>query len=115
VKVLVDARKVIGESPKVLLALGSALVAVEQYKDASQILAGLIQIAPGQFEAYPKLAEAYRNMGEPARATEALRQLAQRRPDDPMLQVAIARSLLDEAHIDYSLVLQLGRSARVDQ
>ena len=106
VEVLVQARKIPGDSSNVLLALGSALVGAEQYQAASQILAGLVQRDPSQLDAYPKLAEAFRNMGEPGRATETLRQLARRKEDDPMLHVVIARSLLDEEKIDYSLVLQ---------
>ena len=106
VEILAQARKTLGDSPNVLLALGSALVSTEQYQAASLLLAGLVQSSPDQFEAYPKLAEAYRNMGEPARATETLRQLARRKEDDPMLHIVIARSLLDEEKIDYSLVLQ---------
>jgi len=106
VEILVRARKIPGNSSNVLLALGSALVAAEQDQAASQILAGLVQRDPGQLDAYPKLAEAFRNMGEPGRATETLRQLARRKEDDPMLHVVIARSLLDEEKIDYLLVLQ---------
>jgi tetratricopeptide (TPR) repeat protein len=105
-EILAQAQKVVGDSPNVLLALGSALVSTEQFQAASALLARLIQSAPDQLEAYPKLAEAYRNMGEPARATETLRELARRKPDDPMLHVVIARSLLDEEKIDYPLVLQ---------
>lgn len=105
VEILEQAGKILGDSPNVLLGLGSALVSTEQYQSASLLLARLIQSSPDQLEAYPKLAEAYRNMGEPGLATETLRQLA-RRKEDPMLHVVIARSLLDEEKIDYSLVLQ---------
>jgi tetratricopeptide (TPR) repeat protein len=106
VEILEEARKMLGGPPNVLLALGSALVSTEQYQAASQILTGLIQNFPGQLEAYPKLAEAYRNLGEPGRATETLRQLARRKPEDPMLRLVIAQSLLDEEKVDYPRVLQ---------
>ncbi len=106
VETLTRARKIIGDSPNVLLALGSALVSTEQYQAASLLLAGVVQRFPDQLEAYPKLAKAYRNMGEPGRATETLRQLARRKEDDPTLHIVIARSLLDEEKVDYSLVLQ---------
>jgi tetratricopeptide (TPR) repeat protein len=105
-KILEEARKAIGGSPNVLLTLGSALVATEHYQAARQMLAELIGSFPDQLEAYAKLAEAYRNLGEPSRATETLRQLALRKRDDPTLPVAIARSLLDEEEIDYAQVLQ---------
>ena len=106
VDILEQARQKLGGSASVLLALGSALVSTEQYQAAGRILAGLIQSFPDQFEAYPKLAEAYRNLGEPVRATETLRQLARRKPDHPRLHVAIAQSLLDEEKVDYPGVLQ---------
>ncbi len=106
IEILQQARKLAGGSPNVLLALGSALVSAEQYQAAREILAGLIASFPEQLEAYPKLAEAYRNLGEPGRATETLRQLARQKRDDPMLHVVIARSLLDEEKVDYPLVLQ---------
>jgi len=106
VVILDQARKTIGSAPNILLALGSALVSAERYQAARETLTGLIQSVPDQFEAYPKLAEAYRNTGEPSRATETLRQLARRKPDDPMLHVVIARSLLDEEKVDYLGVLQ---------
>ena len=106
VEILEQARKILGGSSRVLLALGAALVSTERYQAASQTLAGLIQSFPDQLEAYPKLAEAYRNLGEPSRATETLRQLARRKQDDPMLHVVIAQSLLDEERVDYPGVLQ---------
>jgi tetratricopeptide (TPR) repeat protein len=106
VEVLEQARKTLGGSPKVLLALGSALMSTEQYEAASRMLSGLIQSFPDQLEAYPKLAEVYRNLGEPRRATETLRQLARHKPDDPMLHAVIAQSMLDEEQIDYARVLQ---------
>lgn len=106
VEVLKQARKQIPGSPNVSLALGSSLMSAEQYQAAEGILAALIQEAPDQFEAYPKLAEAYRNMGEPVRATETLRQLARRKPDYPMLHVVIAQSMLDEPSVDHPGVLE---------
>jgi tetratricopeptide (TPR) repeat protein len=113
VDILEQARKQIRGSPNVLLALGSSLVSAEQFQAAVGTLAALIQSVPDQFEAYPKLAEAYRNMGEPVRATEALRRLAQRKPDYPMLHVVIAQSMLDEPSVDYSGVLdELARAER---
>lgn len=105
-EILEQARRQIPGSPNVSVALGAQLVSAEQYQAAVQILAALIQSAPDQFAAYPKLAEAYRNLGEPARATGTLRRLAQRKPDYPMLHVVIAQSMLDEESIDYSGVLK---------
>jgi len=106
VEILQEAQKQLGRSPNVLLALGSALLSTEQYQAASGVLASLVQNFPNRLEAYLKLAEAYRNMGEPARATESLRQLALRQPDESMLHAVIAQSLLDEERVDYPQVLR---------
>jgi len=113
VEILQEAQRRPGRSPNILLALGSALLSAEQYQAASQVLADLIQHSPDRLEAYPKLAEAYRNMGEPTRATETLRQLALRKPDYSMLHTVIAQSLLDEERVDYLRVLQeLGQAEK---
>jgi tetratricopeptide (TPR) repeat protein len=105
-RVLNQRRTLAGESPDVLLALGDSLLALEHYQEGIQILTGLIQNSPNQLEAYPKLAAAYRNAGDPQRATETLRQLARRKPDDLALHVVIAQSLLDEEQVDYPGVLE---------
>ena len=106
VDILEQARNHVSGPPNILLALGSALVSAERHQAASQILSGLIRDHPEQLEAYPRLAAAYRNMGEPARATETLRSLAGRKPDYPMLHTVIAQSLLDEETVDYPQVLR---------
>ncbi|PYT28661.1 MAG: hypothetical protein DMG57_14075 [Acidobacteria bacterium] len=106
VQILEQARKQIPGSPQILLALGSSLISAEQHRDAARLLTELIQSSPDQFEAYPKLAQAYRNMGEPALSTRTLRNLARRKPDYPMLHVAIAQSMLEEELVDYPGVLE---------
>src|SRR5213594_5241540 len=50
-EILEQARKELGGSPNILLALGSALVSTEQYQAASQILAGLTQNFPSHLHA----------------------------------------------------------------
>lgn len=45
-------------------------------------------------------------MGAPRRATEALRRLAARNPEFPMIHVIIAESMLDEQSNDYPGVLR---------
>ncbi|HEY7306318.1 MAG TPA: tetratricopeptide repeat protein [Bryobacteraceae bacterium] len=93
-------------SANMSIALGTSLISAEHSPEAVQILAKVIQNYPDQLEAYPKLAEAYRNAGEPALATEMLRKLAERKPDYPMLHVVIARSMLDENPVDYPSILR---------
>jgi tetratricopeptide (TPR) repeat protein len=105
-EVMQQARKHIPDSPKLLFALGSSLVSAEQYPAARQVLAGLIQSFPDELNAYLKLAEAYRGMGESTHATETLRKLALRKPEYPMLHVVIAQSMLAEASVDYPGVLE---------
>ncbi|MFN7998624.1 MAG: tetratricopeptide repeat protein [Bryobacteraceae bacterium] len=89
-----------------LLALGSALLAAEDYRSATNTLAEVIQRFPKEFEAYLKLATAYRNMGLATKATETLRRLASQSPNYPMLHVLVAESLLDEERPDYSSSLE---------
>jgi tetratricopeptide (TPR) repeat protein len=106
IDVLREARSQTGDSPSVLLALGSALVAAEQYQSAREVLARMVEEFPNQLEAYPKLAESERNLGEPTRATETLQRLAKRKPDHPMIHTAIAQSLMDEGIVDYPKVFR---------
>jgi tetratricopeptide (TPR) repeat protein len=105
VETLEQARKQITDSPNLLLALGSNLISAEKYHEAREILAGLIAIHPDELDAYAKLAEAYRNTGEPNQATQTLRRLAARKPDYPMLHVALAESMVAEEPVDYESVL----------
>lgn len=105
-EILQQAQKRFPDSDKVTLALGSSLLSAEQYESAARLLEKLIQTSPAELEAYPRLAEAYRNIGEPARATQTLRKLARRKPDDAMLHVIIAESMLDEEQVDYPRVLE---------
>lgn len=93
-------------STNMSIALGTSLISAEQSPAAIQILAKVVQSDPDQVEAYPKLAEAYRNAGEPGLATGTLRKLAERKPDYPMLHVVIARSMLDENPTDYPGILR---------
>jgi tetratricopeptide (TPR) repeat protein len=104
--VLQQGREQIPDSPRVRLALATGLISAGQYSASAQLLNGLIEKFPDQLEAYPKLAEAYRASGEPGRATEALRRLAARKREFPMIHVVIAQSMLDEESIDYPGVLR---------
>lgn len=106
VDVLNQARKQIPGSEKIQLALGANLVSVEKYAQASQLLAEVIQKAPEEIEAYPALADAYNKTGQPLRAAEVLRKLAARKPDYPMVHLAIAQSLLNSEPVDSRAVLE---------
>jgi tetratricopeptide (TPR) repeat protein len=105
VAILEQARKQIPNSVKIEVALGNGLVLVERYSEAIQILTEVLRNSPDELDAYPNLAEAYRNTGEPKLATETLRKLALRKPDYPMLHLVIARSLSQEDPVDSAGVL----------
>jgi len=106
VEILEQARKQIPNSPKLLLALGSSLVSAAQYPAAVKVLSELVENSSHEPDAYLKLAEAYREMGEPGKATATLRMLAQRKPDYPMLHIAIAQSMLAGDPADYRGALE---------
>ena len=103
---LEQAGKRIPGSQKILLALGANLVAVEHYAQASQILTEVIRNAPDELDAYPSLADAYNKMGQPKLAAETLRKLAARKPDYPMVHLAIAQSMLNGEPVDSAGVLE---------
>jgi len=104
--VLELAQKNVPGSRQILLALGSAQVAVDRFAAARDTLAGLLDRFPDEWEAYLKLAAAYRNSGEPVMATQTLRRLADRQSNYPRLHIVIAESMLDENPVDYFGVLQ---------
>jgi tetratricopeptide (TPR) repeat protein len=106
VAILEQARIQIAGSVKIELALGNGLVSVERYAEAIQILTEVVRNSPDELEAYPNLAEAYRNTGEPKLATETLRKLGRRKPDYPMLHLVIARSIWQQDPVDYAAVLE---------
>jgi tetratricopeptide (TPR) repeat protein len=106
VDVLEQGSKQIAGSQKILVALGANLLAVERYAQSSQILLEVIRNAPNQLEAYPSLADAYGKMGQPKLAAETLRKLAARKPDYPMLHLAIAQALLNDVPVDSAAVLE---------
>jgi tetratricopeptide (TPR) repeat protein len=106
VAILEQARKQITGSVKIELALGAGLVSVERYGEAVQILTEVVRNSPDELDAYPNLAEAYRNTGEPKLATDTMRKLARRKPDYPMVHLVIARSKSQEDPVDSAGVLQ---------
>jgi tetratricopeptide (TPR) repeat protein len=106
IDVLEGARKRIPESSKMLLALGSDLVAAGKNPEAVRVLSQVVERYPDESEAYPKLAEAYRQAGDAARVTATLRQLAWRQPAYPMIHISIAQAMLAEDPVDRQGVLR---------
>lgn len=105
VAALEQGRKQIPGSLKIEMTLGAGLVSVERSKEAIQLLTEVVAKSPDEVDAYPNLAEAYRNTGEPKLATETLRKLARRKPDYPMLHIFIARSMTQEDPPDSAAAL----------
>ena len=106
VEALEQGSKQIADSQKIRLALGAGLLAVEKYAQASHILVEVIRNSPDSLEAYATLAGAYGKMGQPKLATETLRKLAARKPDYPMVHLAIAQSLLNDQPVDSARALE---------
>jgi predicted Zn-dependent protease len=106
IAILEQARQRLSPSPNLSLALGSALLAEGKAQPATRILDELIRGFPDRIDAYPILAQAWRDAGEPGLATQTLRDLARRKPDYPMLRVVIAQSMLAESPVDYTAVLK---------
>ncbi len=104
--VLERAQKNVPGSRQILVALGSAQVAADRFAAARDTLTGLLDRFPDEWEAYLKLAAAYRNLGEPVMATQTLRRLADKQSDYPRWHIVIAESMLDENPVDYPSVLQ---------
>ncbi len=100
VGVLEAARKQLPESSKMLFALGSDLLGAGQNPAAIAVLSELVERFPDEYAAYPKLAAAYRQTGDAARATATLRRLAQRQPAYPMVHILIAQAMLAEDPVD---------------
>jgi tetratricopeptide (TPR) repeat protein len=106
IEILTEGNRRIPSSSSITLALASSLISGRHYAPAVRILEDVVSRYPNEFEAYPKLAEAYRALGQPHLATEELRRLAQRDPDYPMLHVIVAQSMLIEESVDYQGVLK---------
>jgi tetratricopeptide (TPR) repeat protein len=111
VSVLEQGRRQLPESSAILLALGADLVRAERYREGIQALETLLRQAPDTAEAYVSLADVARRMGDPAQELAALRNLARVKPDYPMLDILIARCLLNKQPPDYTQALQQLASA----
>lgn len=106
IQILTKGNRRIPSSPSITMALASTLISGRRYAAAQRILEDLVNTSPNEFEAYPKMAEVYRALGQSHLATEALRNLAQRDPAYPMLHVIVAQSMLTEESVDYQKVLK---------
>jgi tetratricopeptide (TPR) repeat protein len=92
--VLRRARVQLPESTALLLPLGSDLVLAEKYQEGIEVLQDLLKRSPDTFEAYLRMADAFRKMSEPAREVHVLEELAGRNANYPGIHVLLARALL---------------------
>ena len=77
----------------------------EKYPAGVAVLRDLLRRSPEETDAYLRLADAYRQTGETAREVRILQELAERRPDYPMIHVLIARAILNQDPADYAKAL----------
>jgi tetratricopeptide (TPR) repeat protein len=104
-EVLELGRQNIPESVAFLLPLGADLIRAERYKEGIDVLRALVRLAPHTDEAYISIADAARNLGDPAQELTALRELSAYNPGYPMIHVLIARAMLNQEPADYPKVL----------
>ena len=105
-KLLEQAAAALPGSQRIALALGRALVNAGDNQRAAVVLGGMTQQPGADPEAWQWLAQAEASLGEFQKATEALEQLARRKPDYPTIDVMIAQSLLKWETPDYEQALR---------
>ena len=105
VKVLQEGRRKLPGSTALLLPLGSDLVRAEQYQAGIKVLRELLHLSPEESDAYLRIADAYRKTGRSAEEARILKDLAQQKPDYPMIHLLIARAMLNADPPDYPKVL----------
>jgi tetratricopeptide (TPR) repeat protein len=96
-------------SQRIAVAFGRSLVNAGDNQHAMAVLSGIT----ADPEAWRWLAQAESSLGEFHKATEALRELARRKPDYPMIDTMIAQSLLKWDPPEYEQALRaLDRESR---
>jgi tetratricopeptide (TPR) repeat protein len=105
-KVLEQRQKNIPDAKPMLLPLGSDLVWAGQYKAGARVLKELIQKSPDEFDGYWRLAFAYGRLGQPDLQVAVLQELNRRKPDYPMVHIAMVTALMDVSSVDYPRVLR---------
>jgi Flp pilus assembly protein TadD len=94
--------------------LGSDLVSVHKSSEAIQILSSVIKTSPDRTDAYMPLARAYRMAGQQVLAAATARKLIEKNPGDPMLQIMLVLSLLEDGQSRQSEALEeLAEAERV--
>jgi len=106
VEVLEQGRAKLPQSIALLLPLGSNLILAEKYDAGINILEELLGRTPNEYEAYIKLADAFRKTGASIQEVKILRDLDTRKPDYPEIHVLLARATLNLDPVDYAKTLE---------
>jgi tetratricopeptide (TPR) repeat protein len=105
VEVLEQGRKKLPQSTPLLLPLGSDLILAERYAAGIDVLQELVRGTPNEYEAYIKLADAFRKTGASVQEVKILQDLADRKPDYPEIHLLLARATLNLDPVDYAKIL----------
>ena len=103
--ILGQGRARLPQSTALLLPLGSNLVLAEKYAEGISVLQELLQKSPNEYDAYLKLADAFRKTGAGDKEIKILGDLEGRKPDYPQIHLLLARALLNFEPADYARTL----------
>jgi Flp pilus assembly protein TadD len=105
VEVLEQGRAKLPQSTPLLLPLGSDLILSERYAAGIDVLKELLRKMPNEYEAYIKLADAFRKTGASIQEVKILHELGSRNPDYPGIHLLLARAMLNLDPVDYTKTL----------
>ena len=105
VEVLEQGHGKLPQSTSLLLPLGSNLILAEKYAAGIDVLKELLRQTPNEYDAYIKLADAFRKTGAHEQEVNILRDLGNRNPDYPALHLLLARAAFNSDPVDYTKTL----------
>jgi tetratricopeptide (TPR) repeat protein len=100
--ILEQGRVKLPQSTALLLPLGSNLILAEKYAEGIAVLQDLLRKTPNEYDAYLKLADAFRKTGAGDRELKILWDLESRKPDYPQIHLLLARALMNLEPVDYA-------------
>lgn len=104
-QVLQQGREHLATARALLLPLANNLVWAGQFDAGIKLLSEIVHDAPDTPEAYVRMAEAWRKLGQPERELAALRELARVKPDYPMLHLLVVQAMMTADSPDFRKVL----------
>jgi tetratricopeptide (TPR) repeat protein len=115
VAVLEQGRAKIPQQSLFLMPLGSDLILAERNQDGVKVLQDLLKQSPDEYDAYLKIADACRKMGDSRNEVKILKDLADRNPNYPGIHVLLARAMLGMDPANYADALEeLAQSEKVN-